>query len=172
MNLKANIICLNPKNGLEDDGCHAGILNYEPTLKEQVKYTWGEQYFHILLHEIAHFKFEMKPPKEWINLMGKLLLAATERENARRRKLGDKPLTAKEEKSYALYCLFNNNLGKNEGPYRRTGERDNHYSRRCKDFRHWLKEDEYSRSHILVEKWARKEFKKRRKDIGQLISED
>ena len=126
MDLKTNIICLNPKNGLDDYGCNVGALKYKPNSKEKITYRWGEQYFHALLHEIAHFKIKKKPPIEWINLMGKHLRVVIENENTRRRNLGDKPLIAKEEKEYIFYYLDNNYLGNNVKPVRRKGESGSH----------------------------------------------
>jgi hypothetical protein len=169
VNLKANLICLNPKNRLKDYGCRVGTFMYRPTSKEKIIYKWGEQYFHTLLHEIAHFKIKKKPPKEWMNLVGKLLITAIKNENRRRRNLGNKPLTAKEEKEY-IYDIDDNYLSNNAKLYQRKGEISSHYLKRCKDFRNWLIMNDYSAEHILVEKWARKEFKKCRKQIRKVLN--
>lgn len=169
MDLKKNIICLNPKNGLEDEGCLAGTLKFRPTVKEKIVYKWGEQYFHALLHEIAHFKIKNKPPKEWINLAAKHLTAVGVQENTQRLIRGDKPLTWKEEKWHVINYVNRGCYG-NIRPMRKKEESNGNYLARCEDFRNWLGTGDYSKPHVLVEKWARKEFTKRRKEIGELLN--
>jgi len=169
--LKNNIIYMNPKIGLNDSGCRVGTLHYNPRAKEKIKYKQGEQYFCTLLHEIAHFNIKKKPLKEWTNLKRKLKKQAKEDlnlEKMRRNNFEDRPLTQKEEKEY-LQNAFCNNVEYYGELNRRKGENDSYYLGRCEDFRSWLGKDMAS-EHLSVEMWARKEFKKRRKEVRELLN--
>jgi hypothetical protein len=166
--LKNNIIYLNPKIELDDSGCNVGTLYYEPRGKEKIKYKRGEQYFRTFLHEIAHFKIKRKPPKEWINLKRRLRKEAKVElriEKERDKSWGQKSKTKKEEQIFIRWYL---NYNAKDVLVRKRRELDMDYFGRIEDFRSWLMGD-YATAHISVEKWARREFKKRRKDIGKLL---
>lgn len=162
--LNKDVIYLSPMMDLNFNKIRIAGRLYR--LKDRMKLKEGEQYFFTLTHEIGHFKIKKKPPKEWNILVKKRLGITIENlkdENKCRRNFGDKPLTAKEEKEYVC-----NDLSGNVKLVRRKGESNSHYLGRYEDFRSWLMGD-YASEHILVEKWARKEFKKRRKEIKEIL---
>jgi len=163
--LKKNVIYLNPEIEPVDGSCKTGQWNYRP--KKKIKFADGEQYFLTLLHEIGHFKIKKKPLKEWINLKRKLMREAKEYlriDKTRAISWGDKPKTRKEEQEYIDW-----HLDSNAEVVRKKGESYSYYLGRCEDFRSWLLGGWISR-HISVEEWARKQFKKRRKKIRELLN--
>ena len=164
--LKKRIIYLNPNEKPKDLGCRVGTCHYHPVNRMQLKN--GEQHFLTLLHEIGHFKIKKKPLKEWVNLKRKLMREAREclkLERIRDKNFGVKPKSKKEEKRAILEQVDYNAEGVLES---KKGESDSYYYGRCEDFRSWLQGDSVS-EHISVEEWARKEFKKRRKEIRKLL---
>jgi hypothetical protein len=88
-------------------------------------------------------------------------------EKIRRKKWGKKPMTKKEEKRFICESI-DFSLGDYSIIPRRKGEKQSYWLGRYEDFRSWLIGDRIG-DHISVEDWARKEFKKQRKRIRQLI---
>jgi len=161
---KSNIIYLKPNASLNSKGCKVGRTFY--MARRKLKLKEGEQYFLILLHEIAHFKIIDKPLKEWVSLKKKLWKEAKKRikiKKQTRKKLGEKPLSKEEEKR-ALWghVCYEANLK------RRKGESNSNYFGRNENFQSWLYGDIIT-EHIAVEDWARKEFIKQRKKIHALL---
>ena len=72
----------------------------------------------------------------------------------------------KEEKKYVREHLLYESEGALEP---KKGEMDSDYYGRIEDFRSWLLGGSAS-EHISVEKWAKKEFKKHRKKIREMLN--
>lgn len=164
-------IALNYNIPLDNSRFYVGCgisFDYKKYYRE-LKLKEGDQYFLTLLHEIAHFKFKLKPSKTWIKLKTKL---SEEVEEALREKMifiyvcGLKRLTKAEKSDYVESWLDCNAKLK-----RKKDESDLMYLIRNDKFRGWVMGHGIIEEHERVELWAIREFKKRRKEIKQLLFE-
>ncbi|MDD5738810.1 MAG: hypothetical protein PHY72_02720 [Candidatus Pacebacteria bacterium] len=147
-----NIIYLNPENSEKEFGCQVTEGSYKP--KTRIRFKDGEQYFAVLLHEIAEFKFygKIKPPKCFKEIKNKIIkkLRREAVEKSKKLKTEYKEPTLDDVAYLAQDCF--------EDP----GDH-------C-EFRAWLL-GRLNIDHIKVEDWAVQKFKKRRKDIAILLSD-
>jgi hypothetical protein len=143
--LEKREICLSPIQSLEQHGFSAGggaWYDYRETW-ERLKLKQGEQYFLTLLHEIGHFKKKLRPPTEYLRAKKRLMKA------------------------------YPNNLEAqiyNAGQFIRIPNRQDRAQGKIADFESWLA-GEWIREHILVDKWAFEEFRRRRKSIRDSLTE-
>lgn len=109
--------------------------------EEKMRLEDGEQYFLTLLHEVGHFKIEEKVPKYFVK--------------ARREWPGDSEMQVYEAPEYIKS---------------RRSEFAEEYEGRLENFRCWLITGRTASEHIRVKRWARTEFKKRRKEIRRVLN--
>jgi len=137
-----NLINLNPKTPLDIKSTDVGDgLMYLP--KKPIKFSDGEQYFFVLLHEIAHFKVKTKPPKEFLSIKDCL------------------------EKEYPGNLRMQLELADSYIKPRKNESAED-IAGRISNLRTWLSGLSAS-EHIMVEKWAEREFRKRRKEIMAML---
>jgi hypothetical protein len=170
VDLQKNIIYLDPVMSDCDGGFMVGMgISHKP--KGTFKYKPGEQYFHTLLHEIAHFKIKPKPSKEWIVFKRQLFREAKQSikwEKIGRERAGLEPLKlTKKGEEAQIWQMVNDAAQTMIKP--KEGEQECDYLGRLEEFRHWLAGGCIV-THIEVEDWGRVEFKKRRKEIAKLLS--
>jgi len=138
-NYENNTICLNPKIPLSNClGCAIIEISYIPNKK--IKMDEGEQYFQILLHEIAHFKIILKQPAKFIKLRKKLQKEFPNNLQAQ--------IYASED-----YLRKENDINESE----------------VLEFRTFMAGD-LIKEHMKVEDWAIKEFEKQRKTIRKILN--
>ncbi len=160
-----NRIFLHPNMGLKDLGCIVGgDAFYVADIK--VKLRPGEQYFLTLLHEVAHFRIKKKVPLEWVRLKKQLEKDAKDQLRMEKVAWKTKLMTPKDKQRYIKEKMHYDSWGALK---RKTKESDDCYYGRCENFRSWLMGDMIS-EHIAVERWAREEFKRRRKEIQKILT--
>lgn len=154
--LLKNIILINTKIPIRSNfGCRVGELNYTSTQKVQFKD--GEQYFAVLLHEIAHFKISKKAPNYYHKVRNKAIKKIKEEFRLRSQFFGEKEKVYKNEEDF-IYQNLDAVAYSAEGfikPYK--NESQECYDGRVCDFRGWLIND-MPREHIAVAQWAEQEF--------------
>lgn len=134
-----NIISINPKIPTNNClGCVIIETLYKPNKK--IKIDEGEQYFLVLLHEIAHFKIILKQPAKFIKLRKKLQKEFPNNLQAQ--------IYASED-----YLRKEDDINESE----------------ALEFRTFMAGD-LIREHTKVEDWAIKEFEKRRKTIRKILN--
>lgn len=160
------IIYLSPKISTNIIGCKVGSgIFYKP--KTGLKLKQGEQYFLVLLHEIAHFKVKIIPPVEWIKLKRKLFREAKNRlkvEKEKAARFGLKQMTKKKEWQFICDCVNYDAALKIK-----KEEKEIDYQGRNEDFRNWLFGGAVS-EHMNVEDWAIVQFRKKRSEIQNILT--
>jgi len=157
----SNRIYLNPQLDLNESFINVGGgYAYKP--ERELKYRDGEQYFHTLLHEIGHFIVKREPSAEWVQLATKLESELKHSWRSRDEEWDVEPGSEKEDRLVLQYIVDNARLR------RRKGETNERYASRHEDFISWVKGD-WILLHIDVERWARREFRRRRKEIRKLL---
>jgi len=112
--------------------------------RTRLKLSEDEHYFHVLLHEIGHFKVKLKPPKEYYSI---------------RKRLQKMYPDNKEMQHYAVEdCIEPRENGSTE-----------ELLWTIEDFRCWLIYGYRSEEHVEVEEWAIKEFRKQRRRSREII---
>lgn len=119
-------------------------IPYEP--KRQLELDSGEQYFEVLLHEIAHFKkakYRGEIPKKYRAIV--------------------QAIRKKHPNNYGsqLYAV-------EDFVRQRPGESEEYWLGRIEDVKNYLV-DNSAENHRRVEDWSRTELKKRRKEIQAII---
>lgn len=132
------------------------IFNYTINFEE------GEQYFFVLLHEIAELKIQEESPKYFKTIRDRAIKEIKKKNRIRNKLLGkrggDKKITIENiitEIDYNYSHLFETKGKRNENKWL--------------NFRSWLGGETDNR-HIKVERWAIKEFKKQRKKIKRILN--
>jgi hypothetical protein len=130
--LNKNEIHLNKEIGIKLTGCNVtddGVIKFS---HEQVEIKEGEQYYFVLLHEIAHFLIKSELPENFNKIRKKITREHSE----------GNPLDYVED-----YLKQKEN------------ESDENWYFRVEEFRYSLVNDSPS-NHVAVEDWAIKEFNK------------
>lgn len=140
-----NCIQLAPTIAVDRDFCHVGG-EFSILYDEKLNLQPGDQYFLVLLHEIAHFKIT-KNSRVRIPADYKVL-----------KQILDRKLTYRPgEREYIIKEFFNKKY------------QDEYLVGAIQDFTTWYKTGDFLDHHATVDQWARREFKKRRTEIHLLL---
>jgi len=141
--IEMNVIYLNRKIPLDASSFGVGGgATYESG--KSIQFEEGEQYFLVLLHEIAHFKVIKRPSKEFLSIKSRL----------------EQEYPGNLQKQIEIADIYIKPR-KNESSEDTEG--------RILDLRTWL-EGLSASEHIMVGKWAIREFQKNRKKIRTMLN--
>ena len=147
-------------------GCRVGSgFNYNPDINLDL--IEGEQYFYVLLHEIAHFKIRMPPSKEFVRAKACAIKELHEQQKAEEKNGIQTYPKLSEKKWHARYIDEIIHLA----PYylkRKSSETNTRYETRLSQLESYIAGDNLV-EHIKVEDWTVREFVKRRRDMRMLL---